>query len=114
MSRQRTSVFKIKLSQSGYFRYLFLSGKISRYFLSNDYPQQVLLDSIRKAAKEETGVRDDRPFFLACIQVDPMTGARTLNILNIMKTGGVVTILALFGSMLIWNRKYKAAHGGTA
>lgn len=87
------------------------SGKISRYFLSTDYPQQLLLDAIRKAGKEEIGARDDRPFFLACIEVDPLTGQKTLNILNVLKTMGVVTILALGGAIFIWNRNYRAAQG---
>ena len=88
------------------------SGKISRYFLSTDYPQQVLLDAVRKAGREEIGVRDDRPFFLACIEVDPLTGQKTLNILNVLKTMGVVTILALGAAIFVWNRNYKAAQGG--
>ncbi|MBS1713134.1 MAG: SCO family protein [Armatimonadetes bacterium] len=88
------------------------SGKISRYFLSTDYPQQLLLDAIRKAGKEEIGARDDRPFFLACIEVDPLTGQKTLNILNVLKTMGVVTVLALGGAIFLWNRNYRAAQGG--
>ena len=89
------------------------AGKISRYFVSTEYPQRLLLDSIRDAAKSRVGVKDDRPFFLACIQVDPMTGQKTMNILNTLKTLGVMTILALGVSIVLWNRKYKADQGGT-
>ncbi len=87
------------------------TGKICRYFLSTEYPQQILLNSIRDANKDVVGVRDDRPFFLACVQINPLTGTMTLNILNTLKTMGVVTILAILGSIMVWNRKYKAANG---
>ncbi len=88
------------------------AGKISRYFVATQYPQRLLLDSIRDAGKELTGVRDDRPFFLACVQVNPLTGQRTMNILNTLKTLGVLTILSILVSIVVWNRKYKAEHGG--
>lgn len=88
------------------------AGKISRYFIATEYPQRVLLDSIRDAGNNRIGVRDDRPFFLACIQIDPLTGQRTMNILNTLKTTGVLTILALGVSIVVWNRKYKAEQGG--
>lgn len=74
-------------------------GKISRYFLTTEYPQRVLLDSLRAAALENVGVRDDRPFYLACVHVDPLTGQRSLNILNIVKTAGMVTLLVLVASI---------------
>jgi protein SCO1 len=86
-------------------------GQISRYFVSSDYPQQLLLNSIRDAGRNRIGMRDDRPFFLACIQVDPMTGQRTLNVLNAVKTLGVATIVAILASSLIMNLKTKASKG---
>jgi protein SCO1/2 len=74
-------------------------GKISRYFLTTEYPQRVLLDSLRAAALENVGVRDDRPFYLACVHVDPLTGQRSLDILNVVKTAGMVTLFVLIGSI---------------
>ncbi|MBS1724134.1 MAG: SCO family protein [Armatimonadetes bacterium] len=88
-------------------------GKISRYFVTTEYPQRVLLDSIRDAGKNLVGVKDDRPFFLACVQIDPLTGQRSLNVINALKTLGVLTVIALLVSILVWNRKYKAEQGGT-
>lgn len=90
------------------------AGKISRYFVSTEYPQQIMVDAIRDAGKNLIGVKDDRPFFLACIQIDPLTGQRSLNILNTLKTLGVVTLIAVMGAIVVWNRKYRATHGGTA
>lgn len=88
------------------------AGKISRYFVATEYPQQLLLGSIRDADKNLTGAKDDRPFFLACVSIDPLTGSRTLNILNTIKTGGVLTVLAILVSILVWNRKYRSTSGG--
>lgn len=88
------------------------AGKISRYFVGTEYPQRVLLDSIRDASQNIVGARDDRPFFLACIQIDPLTGQKTMNILNTLKTLGVLTLLSLGVSIVVWNRKYKVDQGG--
>lgn len=83
-------------------------GKISRYFLTTEYPQRVVLDSLRAAALENVGVRDDRPFYLACVHVDPLTGQRSLDILNVVKTTGMVflaVVVASLASMTIRHRR---------
>ncbi|MBX3111070.1 MAG: SCO family protein [Fimbriimonadaceae bacterium] len=86
------------------------SGRLSRYFVTTEYPQQVLLSSIRAAKEEKIGVKDDRPFFLACVNVDPLTGQRSLNILNVVRTFGVLTVLAMATAMFVWSRKAKTAN----
>lgn len=83
------------------------SGKISQYFLGEDYPQQLLLDAILKAGQNGIGYEDDRPFFLACVQIDPLTGRRSLNILNTVKTLGAATVAALVVSIAFLARKYR-------
>lgn len=88
------------------------AGKISRYFVSTEYPQRLLLDSIKDASQNIIGARDDRPFFMACIQIDPLTGQKTMNIMNTLKTAGVLTLLALGVSIVAWNKKHKAMYGG--
>ena len=83
-------------------------GKISRYFLTTEYPQQILLASVQQAGLELVGVRDDRPFYLACVHVDPLTGQRSLNILNVVKTAGLLTLAVLvfsIASMTIRSRR---------
>lgn len=86
------------------------AGKISRYFVTTEYPQQVLLSAIEEAGQGQVGVRDDRPFFMACIQVDPMTGQRSLNVLNALKTLTVVTLIGFLVAVFVWNRKAKSMH----
>lgn len=90
------------------------NGKISRYFVTTEYPARVMLDSLRAAAREKVGVRDERPFFLACINIDPLTGQRSLNVLNTLKVAGIATILILTGSIIVMTRKSKkqASAGG--
>lgn len=83
------------------------TGRLSRYFVTTEYPQQVLLSSIRAAKEEKIGVKDDRPFFLACVNIDPMTGQRSLNILNTVRTFGVLTVLAMGAAIFVWSRKAK-------
>ena len=83
------------------------TGRLSRYFVTTEYPQQVLLSSIRAAKEEKIGVKDDRPFFLACVNIDPMTGQRSLNVLNTVRTFGVLTVLAMVTAMVVWSRKTK-------
>jgi protein SCO1/2 len=83
------------------------NGKISQYFLGEEYPQQLLLDAILKAGQNGIGYEDDRPFFLACVQIDPLTGKRSLNIMNTVKTLGAATVLGLVGTILYLSRKHR-------
>lgn len=87
------------------------AGQISQYFLGDDYPQQLLLDSIEKARKNGIGYKDDRPFFLACVQVDPLTGQRSINILNTVRTLGVATVIGILIAVVYSVRKYKTPGG---
>ncbi len=90
------------------------SGRLSRYFITTEYPQQILLSAIRDAKEEKIGVKDDRPFFLACINIDPLTGQRSLNVLNAVRTLGILTLIGLAGAVVVWNIKAKkaaASHG---
>jgi protein SCO1/2 len=83
-------------------------GKMSKYFLSSEYDQFPLLDALREARARKIGTRDDNPFFLACINVDPLTGQMSMNVMNTVKTSGVLTVLILAFSIFTMNRKYKS------
>jgi len=73
------------------------AGQLSRYWLSTEYPPSVLLQSLREAGAGQIGVRDDRPFYMSCIEINPMTGQRTLNVLNTLKVLGAITVLSMVG-----------------
>ncbi len=77
------------------------TGRISRYFITTEYPTQVVINAIREASKEKVGVKDDRPFYLACIHIDPLTGQRSLNVINALKVTGLLTCCILFGSIAV-------------
>lgn len=87
------------------------TGRISRYFVTTEYPQRIFLDAIKDAGREKVGVRDERPFYLACINIDPLTGQRSLNIMNTLKVLGVLTMLGLFGSMIVMTVSARRAKG---
>lgn len=82
---------------------------VTRYFLDQEYQARPLLESLKDARDEKIGVRDDRPFFMACINVDPLTGQRSLNVMNTVKTGFVATVIVMLASIILMNRnpKYK-------
>lgn len=69
--------------------------RLTRYFLSDTFEAKPVLMALQDAEVEKVGARDDRPFFMACINVDPLTGQRSLNIMNLVRTAGVITVLAL-------------------
>ncbi len=82
-------------------------GQISKYFLSSEYDQYPLLESLRAAQRNQIGSRDDRPFFMACVNVDPMTGKMSMNILNSVKTGGILIMAIMAFAIFTMSRKYK-------
>ncbi|MCG9896261.1 MAG: SCO family protein [Fimbriimonadaceae bacterium] len=84
------------------------TGKISRYFLGTEYPTRLLINSLRDAAQDRVGERDEAPFFMACVTMDPLTGRLTLNIVNTLKTLGVLTLIGLVGALLVFDRQAKA------
>lgn len=73
--------------------------RVCRYFLDQEFQARPLLDAIKDATVDKVGARDDRPFYLACVNIDPLTGQRSLNIMNIVKTGGILTVLGLIVSI---------------
>jgi len=81
--------------------------RIIRYFLDQQYDAKPVLLALQDARNELVGEKDDRPFFMACINVDPLTGKRSINVMNAVRTGGVITVLAIIGSILIMNRSTK-------
>lgn len=84
-------------------------GQISKYFLGNEYPQKVVLLALADAAKRVIGERDSAPFFMSCISVDPGTGQITINVMNSIKTAGVITLVSLISLLVIWERRGRRA-----
>lgn len=79
-------------------------GKISRYFYGLEYKPADLKLSLLEASQGEIGSTVDR-VILYCFHYDPESGSYTVFAANVMKLGGVVTLL-LLGSVIgvFWAR----------
>lgn len=81
--------------------------RITRYFISDSFDAEPTLLALKDARDEKVGQRDERPFFLACVNVDPLTGQRSLNVMNVVRTAGVATVLVLGIWIISMNRSTK-------
>ncbi len=86
-------------------------GKISRYFYGIKYAPRDLRLGLVEASAEKIGSPVD-VVLLYCAHYDPQTGKYTASILNFVRAGGVVTIVAIAG--MVWillrrGRKKRAA-----
>ena len=77
---------------------IFLSeeGKISRYLHGLDYPELMLRNALYDAADGRIGSPMDR-VVLYCFQYDSQSGSYVPVAVNIMKIGGVITLVLLGG-----------------
>jgi protein SCO1/2 len=81
--------------------------RLTRYFVSDTFEAKPTLLALQDARDERVGAKDDRPFFLACVNVDPLTGQRSMNVLNTVRTAGVATVLVLMFWIISMNRSTK-------
>ena len=82
-------------------------GQISRYFLDDTYPQQILLDALKAAGKGRIGVRVESTSFWNCIRIDPITGQRSLNVIKAVNIGAVLTLVVLAVSIAVMGWKHR-------
>ena len=85
---------------------VFLSpeGKITRYLYGIDYPPQDMRLALLESAQGKVGASAslvDR-VLLYCYQYDPEAGSYSLVATNIMKLGGLITLLALGVALVIF------------
>lgn len=71
------------------------AGTVSRYFVTTEYSAFMIREALATANEGKIGVRDERPFYLACIDIDPLTGERSLNIMKALQVFGLLTVLSL-------------------
>jgi protein SCO1/2 len=79
-------------------------GRVSRYFMGVGYPATELRLSLVDASAGKIGTVVDA-VVLYCSQFDPITGKRTLAVMNLMKIAGGVTVLALVLSISLMSLK---------
>jgi len=79
-------------------------GKIARYFYGVEYPPRDLRFALIEAAESRIGSPVDQ-LLLYCYRYDPSSGRYTAVVMNIIRLGGVLTVVALASFMLImWRR----------
>jgi protein SCO1/2 len=81
-------------------------GRISRYLFGVEYSPKDLRFALVDSGQGKVGSVVDE-VLLYCYQYDPMTGRYSARILNVVRLGGIATVLALGGFILsstLWRR----------
>jgi len=78
-------------------------GKLARYFYGIEYPPRDLRLGLVEASENKIGTPVDT-LMLYCYHYDPSTGKYGAVVMNVIRAGGVVTLL-LMGGMLLVLRK---------
>lgn len=81
-------------------------GRLARYFYGVEYSARDLRLALVEAAQGKVGGVVDQ-ILLYCFHYDPTTGKYSLTILNLMRVGGVATILGL---LAFWLAMYRDNH----
>jgi len=85
------------------------TGKISRYLYGIAFQPKDLKLALVEASEGKVGSTLDR-LILYCHRYDAVTHRYTLAAMNVMRLGGVVTMLLLGGTLLVlWRREQRAA-----
>jgi protein SCO1 len=90
-------------------------GKISRYFYGIQFPGRNLRLGLVEASASKIGSPTDQ-ILLYCFHYDPETGKYTASILNVVRMGGVLTIVGLAGMvwfLLRWERRRRSGRPGS-
>lgn len=87
------------------------SGELSHYFYGIDYSPRDLKLAITESGENKVGSAADQ-LLLYCFHYDPSKGKYGLAVLNLVRLGGVVTVLGL-GAMgfVFWRRNKKKGEG---
>ena len=79
-------------------------GRIARYLYGIEYAALDLKFSLMEATEERIGSATDQ-LLLLCYHYDPSTGKYSMVVTNLLRAGGVVTLLVLGGFMLVMHRR---------
>jgi len=85
------------------------AGKLSRYLYGIDYSPKDIKFGVMESAESKVGNASDQ-LMLYCFHYDPASGKYGLAILNLVRLGGIATLLGL-GAMgfVFWRRNKKRA-----
>lgn len=79
-------------------------GRIDRYFYGIEYPARDLRLGLVEASEGKIGSPTDHAL-LYCYQYDPTTGKYGLVVMNVVRAGGLLTLLVLGTFMLVMFRR---------
>lgn len=79
-------------------------GRIARYFFGVEYPPRDLRLGLVEAARGRVGTVVDQ-IMLFCYRYDPATGKYTPIVMNIVRLGGLVTVIAIAAMILLLRRR---------
>jgi cytochrome c oxidase subunit 2 len=82
------------------------TGRISRYFYGIEYAPRDLRLGLIEASQNKIGTPVDK-VLLYCFHYDPSTGKYSLLVLNLVRLGGILTIIGIVLLLIIINRKRK-------
>ena len=85
-------------------------GKLARYFYGIEYAPRDLRLGLIEAADNKIGTPVDQ-LLLYCYHYDPATGKYGAAVMNVMRLGGIVTLLAIVGMFLVLRRRMQARVG---
>ncbi len=86
-------------------------GKISKYFRDIAFPARDLRLGLVEASESKIGSPTDE-ILLFCYHYDPASGKYTTSILNLVRAGGVLTLVVLVGMvLLLWRYSPRKASG---
>jgi protein SCO1 len=90
-------------------------GKIARYFYGIDFASRDLRFGLEEASENRIGSPVDRAVLFFCFHYDPIEGRYGPVIMNLVRLGGVLTILAL-GTFIavMWRQERRKARQGLA
>jgi protein SCO1/2 len=84
-------------------------GRVSRYLYGIEYPPQTVRLALLEAAEGKIGTTMDK-VLMFCFQYDEQKGQYTLAAVNLMRAGGVATLLFLAGMLgWYWRRESRKA-----
>ncbi len=87
-------------------------GRVSRYFFGVEYSPRDLRFGLIDAAGRKIGTAVDH-LLLYCYRYDPATGKYGAIVMNLVRAGGAVTLLALAGFVVVMRRR-ETRGGGPA
>lgn len=88
-------------------------GRVSRYFYGVDYPSRDVRLGLTEASDGRISSAVAQ-LLLYCYHYDPARGKYGLVVMNLLRAGGVVTILCLAALLIVLSRYRPHPHGGTA